>query len=344
MKLLKRFLLVLLAFVGLVVVAFFWLINSAPDMSEFEGLYAKPASSKVTVQFFGTSSMMFSDGETNILIDGWFTRPTDASMAFGTVTPDEAAISYGLEKLGNPQVAAIIPVHSHFDHAMDVASVALLTGAQVVGSAATASIARGGDLPEDQVVTVQDGQILQYGAFKITMIESIHYVPANPVFAATILEKPEITAPLSPPAAALDYRLGKAYSILLEHPSGSALIQGSANQKPGSLAGRKVDVVYLGVGGVAGQTPDYQNDYWREIVTRTEAKGIYIIHWDSFSAPLSSLGNRPAPPNSLLNSLLGFRADDGIRFAAERADQAGISSALLPMWEKADAFSVSRDK
>ena len=344
MKLLKRALLVILALVGLIFVAFFWLVNTAPDMTEFEGLYAKPASSNVTVQFFGTSSMMFSDGETNIMIDGWFTRPTDTAMAFGTISPDDDAIAHGLAKLGNPQVAAIIPVHSHFDHAMDVAPVALLTGAQVVGSVATANIARGGGLPEDQIITVKDGQTLQYGAFKITMIESIHYVPANATFAATILENPEIPSPLTPPAAALDYRLGKAYSILLEHPSGSALIQGSANQKAGSLAGKKVDVVYLGVGGVAGQTAAYQNNYWREVVTNTKAKGIYIIHWDSFSAPLASLSNRPAPPNSLLNSVLGFRADSGIRFAAERADQAGISSALLPLWQKADAFSVSRSK
>ena len=341
MRFLKKILVVILSIIGILGLAFIWLVNSHPDMSRFDSFYAKPAMSDVTVQFFGTSSMMFSDGTTNIMIDGWFTRPSTMAIGFGTIAPDNAAITHGLTKLGSPDVAAIIPAHSHFDHAMDVAEVAKRTGAMVVGSEATANIARGGGLPEAQIAIAADGESFEYGAFKIKLIETLHFAPDNAAFTEAALKNPDITAPLVPPVAALDYKLGKAYTVLIEHPGGSALIQASANQKAGSLDGIKADVVYLGVGGVGGQTSAYRDAYWQEIVTKTAAKGIYIIHWDSFSVPLQSLRNRPASPDRLVDSLL-LRASDGIQFALSRAEQSGIASALLPLWDKADAFSVAR--
>jgi hypothetical protein len=61
--------------IGIAAAALTWLITARPDLSAFENLYAPLARSKATVRFFGTSSMLFSDGETNIMIDGWFSRP-----------------------------------------------------------------------------------------------------------------------------------------------------------------------------------------------------------------------------------------------------------------------------
>ncbi len=62
-----------------------WFISARPDLSAFESLYAPSARGNVTVRFFGTSSMLFSDGETNIMIDGWFSRPSTVAMALGKV-------------------------------------------------------------------------------------------------------------------------------------------------------------------------------------------------------------------------------------------------------------------
>jgi hypothetical protein len=128
---------------------------------------------------------------------------------------------------------------------------------------------------------------------------------------------------------------------LIEHRDGSALIQPSAGFKEGSLEGLDVDTVYLGVGFLASQTADYQDAYWREVVTPTQPEGIYIIHWDSFSRPLVDVGDRPAAPIRLWNDLFGMRAKAGIDFALGRAEAAGIRAALLPMWEEVDAFAVA---
>ncbi len=103
MRALKWLGITILAIVGIAAAALTWLINARPDLSEFENLYAPAAQGNVTVRFFGTSSMLFSDGETNIMIDGWFTRPSTIAIAVGKVEPDVAAIELGLSRLGTPR-------------------------------------------------------------------------------------------------------------------------------------------------------------------------------------------------------------------------------------------------
>lgn len=344
MRALKWLGIAILAFVGIAAVALTWLINARPDLSEFHYLYAPAAQGNVTVRFFGTSSMVFSDGETNIMIDGWFTRPSTLAIAVGKVEPDVAAIEDGLSRLRNPKIAALVVVHSHIDHAMDVAEVAKRTQALLVGSESTANIGRGGGLPERQIKVVQDGETLLFGNFAVTMIASRHFLPSNAALLAGVEAHPTIDEPLVPPASNYAYREGVTYSVLIEHTAGNALIQSSAGFKEGSLKDLDVDTVYLGVGFLASQTADYQDSYWREVVTLTQPEGIYIIHWDSFSYPIAEIDNWPVPPNRLWNDLFGMRAEEGISYALGRADAAGIRARLLPMWEEVDAFASHSER
>ncbi len=133
----------------------------------------------VTVRYSGTATLLFSDGETQWMTDGWFTRPGPFQLLFGEVEPDMEAISFGLEAMAVDELAAVIPVHSHYDHAMDTPEVARRTGALVIGSAATANIARGWNLPEEQIRVVADGEVVELGDFTITFVESKR--PPSPV-------------------------------------------------------------------------------------------------------------------------------------------------------------------
>ena len=100
-------------------------------------------------------------------------------------------------------------MHSHFDHALDSAAVADLTGALLVGGESTANIGRGGDLPDDRIRVVADGDEVQVGAFSLTFVASEHCPPDR--FPG------EITEPVVPPAKAAAYKCGEAWSILVEH-------------------------------------------------------------------------------------------------------------------------------
>ena len=68
-------------------------------------------------------------------------------------------VSFGSQTSGASEVAAVVPVHTHFDHAMDSAVVAQRTGATRVGGESTANVGRGGGLPADRIRVVGDGEV-----------------------------------------------------------------------------------------------------------------------------------------------------------------------------------------
>lgn len=253
--------------------------------------WAIPASLEVppgslTVRFTGTSTLLFSDGETAWMVDGWFSRFGARQLLRGEIAPDPIAIERGLERNGASRLAVVIPVHSHFDHAMDSPEVAWRTGAVLLGSPSTANIARGVGLPESQIRLAVDREPVAFGRFEITLIETRHFEFPDPAVRKQALEDPEIESPLVPPVGAFDYRLGTPYAIHVRHPLGQFLVQGSAGYVPGGLEGFDADVVFLGIGGLGTQTADYRETYWDETVETTGAKRVIPIHWDSLMGPI----------------------------------------------------------
>jgi len=240
----------------------------------------------LTVRFTGTSTLLFSDGETAWMVDGWFSRFGPIALLSGEIAPDVAAIERGLARNGVDRLAVVIPVHSHFDHAMDAPEVARRTGAVLWGSESTANIGRGWGLPESQIRVAVDREPVEVGRFTIRLIATNHFEFPDPEVRARALDDPEIVEPLVPPVGAFDYRVGQPYAIHVSHPEGTWLIQGSAGYRPGGFAGFEADTVFLGVGGLGSQTPEYREAYWHETVQTTGARRIIPIHFDSLMAPI----------------------------------------------------------
>jgi L-ascorbate metabolism protein UlaG (beta-lactamase superfamily) len=184
------------------------------------------------------------------------------------------------------RLAAIVALHSHFDHAMDIGMVANRTAAVVLGSESTANVARGSDVPVSQYQILADGETRQFGNFTITLIESRHApigIGGQPGFPGNISE------PLEQPARIRDWKDGGAWSVLISHPQGTALVQGSAGFVEGALSGKNADVAMLGVGGLSSLGKDYVAQYWQETVVRTGAMRVYPIHYEDFTKPLGEL-------------------------------------------------------
>ncbi|MDJ0850800.1 MAG: MBL fold metallo-hydrolase [Myxococcota bacterium] len=242
----------------------------------------------VTVRYTGTATLVFSDGETTWMTDGWFSRPGPLRLFFGEIEPDLEAIDFGLASNEVDQLAAVFPLHSHYDHAMDAPEVARRTGALLLGSESTANIGRGWGLPESQIRVVEDRVPIPVGSFTLTPIESRHFQFPDPRIRERALSDPEITEPLVPPVGAFDYRLGKAYVLHVTHPRGSWLIVGSAGFIEGGLEGFQADVAFLGTGGLGSQTDAYRETYWSETVGRTSPLRVIPIHWDSLTGPIDA--------------------------------------------------------
>lgn len=250
-----------------------------------EGAATTPPGS-VTVRFTGTSTLLFDDGETAWMVDGWFSRFSPLTLLNGEIEPDVEAIAAGLARNEVDRLAVVIPVHSHFDHAMDAPEVARRTGAILLGSPSTANIGRGWGLPEEQIRIAVDGEPMRFGQFTITLIETNHFEFPDPAIRERALANPRITEPLVPPVGAFDYRVGQPYAIHVLHPRGSFLIQASAGYREGGLIGRVADVVFLGIGGLGSQTEDYRERYWHETVTPTGSRDVVLIHWDTLTGPI----------------------------------------------------------
>lgn len=289
----------------------------------------------LTVRFSGTSTLLFSDGETRWMVDGWFSRPGPLRLLLGEIAPDLDAIGRGLAANEITSLAAVFPVHSHYDHAMDAPEVAKRTGAVLLGSQSTANIGRGWGLPESQIQVVQNRVPVRLGQFVITPIESRHFQFPDPEIRRRALADPEITAPLVPPVGAFDYRLGKAYVLHVSHPKGSWLIVGSAGYDAGALQGLRADTVFLGVGGLGSQSVEYREAFWRETVGTVTPRRIIPIHYDSLTAPVEGPFRGPVKAMAFLSG----GVDTTLSFLrGKEAENPGLVFQTLPRFSEVLLF------
>jgi L-ascorbate metabolism protein UlaG (beta-lactamase superfamily) len=302
---------------------------------------AEESPGQLRVTFLGVSTLLFEDGKTAILTDGFFTRPGRLRTLLTKIAPDRKLIGRYLERAGIKELAAVVVLHSHHDHSLDAPEVALQTDADLIGSESTANIARGYEpaqdkiLAQDKVKVVHGGESFEYGRFRITVLRSRH----SPISLLThldihqVLFDGEITTPLHSPARLTDYKEGGSYAVLIEHDGKRMLVQGSAGFDKDALRGLHAEVVFLGVGTLGKLNDKYRDDYWRETVEAVGARRVFPIHWDDFFVSL----DEPLRPMPLL--LDDF--DKTMTFLLARAGQeeTKVDVKLLPAWIKVDPFA-----
>ncbi len=275
----------------------------------------------VTAQFLGTSALLVRDGRTTILADGFVSRPGEWRTAFWRIAPNEVRIDAVLRRVGVSTIDAVFASHSHYDHALDAPVIAKTTGAMLLGSESTANVGRGLGLPERQIDVVRDGETRRYGDFELTFIESEHG-GGNPA-------PGDVRAPLRPPAHALRWKTGATWSVLIRHGETSLLVHGSAGYKRGALRNRRADVVYLGIGTSRWPRKGFIDTYWDEVVRRTGARRVILVHWDNFFRSL----DKPLWPQSR------ERFEAMLSRISQRAAADCVDVVLPVLWEPTDPFA-----
>lgn len=329
MRLFKRLLLALLVLLILAAGGLAWLLQQHPSLAPWAALNwgGKPVVAPppaLRVSFLGVATVLLDDGETAILTDGFFSRPDKLQAFLGKVEPDLDAITRGMQRAGIPgktgKLAAVIPVHSHYDHAMDAPEVAKRTGALLLGSESTANVGRGWGLPESQIRVARLGEPMQFGRFTVTLYPGRH--------APTGFAGGEITAPLKPPVRASAYKEGQSYAVHVQHQGQTLLIVGSAGFEPGALKDVRAQVVLLGIGALGPRSDAHRDALWREVVASVQAQRVIPIHWDDFWVP-SGQPMRPMPPPL-------DRFDVSMEFLRARGAKEGVDIQLPLEWQPMD--------
>lgn len=232
----------------------------------------------VTARFLGTTTLILSDGRNTVMIDALLTHPRLRTVLLGKLRSDPTQVAAALDRAEARHVDLLLVSHSHYDHVLDAPAVASRTGAIIAGSESTRQVSLGGGISDSSIRIIRDGDRLNAGAFHVRVFRSLHS-PGDRVPGT-------ITAPLTQPARTSAYKEGGTFSFLIEHDGLRILIHASANVLPGMYKGVRADVVYLAIGGLAGQTDAAVQSYWHEVVTQTGAQLVVPIHWDDFLRPL----------------------------------------------------------
>jgi L-ascorbate metabolism protein UlaG (beta-lactamase superfamily) len=298
-----------------------------PDLDRYVDRFDVPAAGAagLGVAFLGVSSLLFDDGSSALLTDGFFSRPSLRSVLFGRIEPDEVRIGAALDRAGIGRLEAVVPVHTHYDHALDSAVVADRTGAVLLGGTSAANVGRGYGLPGERITVAQPGTTTSWGAYDLTMILGAHCPPDR---YPGVIEAPVVT-----PTRVSTYRCGEAWSLLVEHrPSHRrALVVGSAGFVAGALDGQEAEVAYLGVGQLGLRPDGYLRRYWDETVRTVGAQRVVLIHWDDFFRPLD------APLRAL--PYAGDDLDHSWQVLSGLAEQDGVALHLPTLWRREDPWA-----
>ena len=98
----------------------------------------------------GVTTLLIDDGSSALMTDGFFSRPNLAAVALRRISPSLPRIEGCLARIGVDRLEAVLPVHTHFDHAMDSAVVAERTRAQLVGGTSAVHGCSGWPTPADR--------------------------------------------------------------------------------------------------------------------------------------------------------------------------------------------------
>ena len=275
----------------------------------------RDAPDAVRVQWLGTAGFAIEHAGHIILIDPYVTRASLSRCLVAPLSSDMRAIQEH-----TPRADAIVVGHTHFDHALDVPDIAVLTGARVLGSRSASALCLARGVPRDKVEVVQPeaGQqpiVREVGPFTLRFIPSAHapLVLGRVPFAGEISDCGDV------PMRAEAYRCGAVFGVEIKVAGRTLYHMGSAELVDAQVDLKHVDFLMLCVAGwiTSKSLP--------ERVGHLLAPGAVLLsHWDDFLRPLGQ-------PARMLPAMQMPRLVERLGFAA-RGVKVGTLPALGEVW------------
>lgn len=238
------------------------------------------------VRFFGVSTLLFDNGQDQILIDGFFSRPSLWQVLTSKLSSNSNLIDQLIQHYELHRTQAVLVSHSHYDHALDLAEIAKqLPQTMIIGSISSLNIAQSQpEIKTSQLQTVKAWRPQKFNHFQITAIPSQHTPP-------TLVNNDlgeEIKHSFHFPAKFSAFKEGGSFDYLIEHQGQRILVKASTGFIPKQYQNMQVDVLFLGIAQLSKQSEQYQQQYLNETLATLKPKLVIPIHWDDFFQPLDS--------------------------------------------------------
>jgi hypothetical protein len=247
----------------------------------------------ITFRWLGVAGIDLGCPGRRIIFDPYLSRVPLRRMFFSRIHADPGIVRRHLSGAD-----AIFITHSHFDHLLDAAEAVRQTGASVHGSPNTCRILRAEGLPEDRIVEMHPGSVVDLGGVRVTALaERPHQWVAG--FGMQPLKHD-----LKPPLRALDYAMDFGLSYLVEC-AGVRLMTEDCLEPAGV---GKIDILLTSpLNPVA-----HHRAYLQKMIDAYHPRVLIPIHCDDMNAPLASpLQGQLAPSGKVWPPLARF---DGNRF------------------------------
>ena len=277
---------------------------------------------EVAVTFFGNTTLLFDDGQTQILIDPFVTRPDLWQVYAHKIQSDTHLVNRIIHTYKIKRLKGIFTSHSHYDHVFDVAQFARKTGATVYGTPSTLNVARGGNIENDQLQEYTPDNIVSIGKFTVTVLPSVHSKPTR--YNNDLGE--EISTSLRQPARYTDFKEGGSHDFYICHDQLKILIRASYNSIPNQLDSIRADLLFLGITGLGKAAKEEQDSFYAETIGKVKPQTVIPIHWDDFFVPIEK------KTKAIFH--LADNVDKGFNYLIKRTEADSISFMLMDKFQR----------
>ena len=227
------------------------------------------------IQWLGTAGFRLTYEGTTVLIDPYVSRAALGAVAGRVALRSDAGLVADLL----PAADAVLLGHTHFDHAVDTAAVALAHDCPVYGSSSAEHLL-GLHGRADLAVTVEPHRPYEIGPFTIRFTPSRH---SKLLLGLKVPSDGELTCDSLDHLGAGRYRCGQVWGIAIEVAGTTLYHQGSADLLDDEIRDHDVDVFLCGIAGRV-----YTHRFVERMIGRLSPRLVLAHHHDDFFRPVQA--------------------------------------------------------